>query len=255
MLNIHQLPAFSIVPNQVSICSGTTTTLSASGADTYTWSPANDITNPHDSSINVAPTVNTTYKVILKDVICNVTDTLTSAVTLKPSPSTTVSKTNNVDCVIGQSALTATGGTQYAWSPSGTLSNPNIANPVATPTETTVYHVIVTNAEGCSVEDSIEVQVIIGSVENGYLLPTAFTPNNDGNNDCFGIKKWGPVTNLDFTIYNRLGNPIFHTTNPGDCWDGTFKGKKQAAGTYIYQISAKTLCGSISRRGTVILIP
>ena len=55
-------------------------------------------------------------------------------------------------------------------------------------------------------------------------MPNAFTPNNDGINDCFGLKYWGNVTKLDFSIYNRFGERIFYTTDPAKCWDGRYKG-------------------------------
>jgi len=129
-----------------------------------------------------------------------------------------------------------------------------MANPVATPTQTTMYYVQISNTNGCTAQDSIEVKVIVGEAENGYMLPTAFTPNNDGYNDCFGIKKWGYVTDLDFSVYNRWGNIIFHTNNSSNCWDGTYNGVQQPTGAYVYQIRAKTICGNVYRKGTIVLI-
>ncbi|WP_153800556.1 gliding motility-associated C-terminal domain-containing protein [Foetidibacter luteolus] len=85
-------------------------------------------------------------------------------------------------------------------------------------------------------------------------MPSAFTPNADMRNDCFGVKNWGLVLNLDFSVYNRWGERIFYTQNPSACWDGNYKGIKQPPGTYVYQIRAKTLCGDVYRKGTVVLI-
>lgn len=56
--------------------------------------------------------------------------------------------------------LNASGGISYSWSPAGSLSNPNIPNPVATPTQTTVYYVTMDFNEGCAIEDSVVVTVI-----------------------------------------------------------------------------------------------
>jgi gliding motility-associated-like protein len=179
---------------------------------------------------------------------------LYSTIALTGLSNTSLNKSNDVDCVIGESKLTATGGSKYVWSPASSLSNPNIANPIAVPAQTTTYYVQISNGNGCSVEDSIEVKVLVGEADNGYLLPSAFTPNNDGFNDCFGIKKWGYVTNLDFRIYNRWGNLIFHTVNSAECWDGTYKGLQQTSDAYVYQIRAKTICGNVFRKGTIILI-
>ena len=85
-------------------------------------------------------------------------------------------------------------------------------------------------------------------------MPNAFTPNNDGYNDCYGLKYWGVIEALDFTIYNRWGAKVFHTNKPGDCWDGRYRGEPQNPDVYVYMISAKTSCGNVERKGTFVLI-
>jgi gliding motility-associated-like protein len=89
---------------------------------------------------------------------------------------------------------------------------------------------------------------------NRLPVPSAFTPNNDGNNDCFGLKYWGSVQSLELAVFNRQGLRVFFTTDPQQCWDGTYKGKAQPAGAYVYQIRATTACGTAYRKGTVILV-
>jgi gliding motility-associated-like protein len=55
----------------------------------------------------------------------------------------------------------------YTWTPSIGLDNPNIANPVATPLETTTYSVLVSTATGCgSNVDSLTIEVIPGNISN-----------------------------------------------------------------------------------------
>jgi len=85
-------------------------------------------------------------------------------------------------------------------------------------------------------------------------MPNAFTPNADGINDCFRIKYFGQIQELQFFIYNRWGNKVFESSNPNDCWDGTFKGNPAEAGNYVYYIKAKTACGPVERKGNVLLI-
>jgi len=85
-------------------------------------------------------------------------------------------------------------------------------------------------------------------------VATAFTPNKDGLNDCFGVTHWPLADDFQLSIYNRWGERIFHTTDLSNCWDGTFKGKEQGAGVYVYMIFATTSCGPTFKKGTFVLI-
>jgi len=85
-------------------------------------------------------------------------------------------------------------------------------------------------------------------------IPNAFTPNNDGKNDCFGLKYWSRITSMQFEIFNRWGQRVFFTSDPTGCWDGTYNGVPQPPGGYIYQIRATTICGTATRKGMVMLI-
>lgn len=177
----------------------------------------------------------------------------TVTVTVRDRPVISVSKTNDVDCVMGTAQLTASGAAKYSWKPANSLNNAALYNPVASPAQTTVYYVTATSSTGCIVTDSIEVKVL-ASVVNGFEVATAFTPNGDGINDCFDVRSWGHVTNLDLKVFDRMGYLLFHTTNPSGCWDGTYKGRALQGGTYVYQVSANTNCGRVLRKGTVVLI-
>jgi PKD repeat protein len=75
-----------------------------------------------------------------------------------PLPAITIS--DDVTILSGESAeISATGGVTYAWSPIDFLSDPNTANPVASPEETTTYTVTVTDNNGCS--DTASVVVVV----------------------------------------------------------------------------------------------
>ncbi len=65
----------------------------------------------------------------------------------------------------------ATGGTTpytWLWSPAGSLNNPNIFNPIASPATTTTYTLTVTANNGCVGSDAMEVVV-------GGVIPTNLT--------------------------------------------------------------------------------
>lgn len=254
LVSVKPKPVFAVDPPTAGICTGESVVLTASGGDTYTWFPSNTLSDPNNAITIATPNVTTTYKVVITDNICAVTDSVFTTVNMTSLSSIDVTKSNDVDCILGTSMLRATGGVTYNWFPNKYLSDSTIANPVAAPLETTTYYAQVTNAGGCTGLDSVTVYVLKGSVENGYKLPTAFTPNNDGNNDCFGVRKWGTLANLDLSIYNRWGTLVFHSKNPSDCWDGMYKGQMQPPGAYVYQIRAQALCGTVYRKGTVVLI-
>ena len=87
------------------------------------------------------------------------------------------------------------------------------------------------------------------------LIPNAFTPDNNGLNDCFGVKNWPATLNFALSIYNRWGQLVFQTTSVTACWNGEYNGKPQPGGAYVYIINANTTqCGKRTIKGTVVLI-
>jgi gliding motility-associated-like protein len=120
--------------------------------------------------------------------------------------------------------------------------------------QTTTYHVTITTNEGCVVEDSITVNFFKGDDGSGFPVPSAFTPNGDGKNDCFGVKYWGDVQAFSMNIYNRWGEVVFRADNPAQCWNGIHKGQLQPGDVYVYLIKAKTRCGEVLRKGTFTLV-
>ncbi len=87
-------------------------------------------------------------------------------------------------------------------------------------------------------------------------MPNAFTPNADGENDVFRVPYSMAEEVTKFSVYNRWGELIFSTTNLNEGWDGTFGGKPQSPGTYVWMIEYKDLLSnkSATAKGTVILI-
>ena len=69
------------------------------------------------------------------------------------------------------------------------------------------------------------------------LLPKAFTPNNDGLNDKYGISNIFLVEALEyFEVYDRWGAKIWSARNLSDAWDGTFNNQPVNTGMYLYKI-------------------
>ncbi len=251
-ISVRQPAVFAVSPGN-SVCSNTSQQLNASGGDIYAWTPVSFLDNPAISNPIASPDSSITYAVVIKDTTCKQTDTLFTKVTILRAPVLSATRSNDIDCSSGASQLNASGALSYTWSPVTGLDNFRIANPVASPTSTTVYTVTGKDQNGCSNSDTVTVKVNFNG-NSVYGLPNSFTPNNDGLNDCFGIKYWGQVSELDFNIYNRFGERVFHTNNPDNCWDGTFRGELQQADVFIYTIKAKTACGNIDKKGIVTLL-
>lgn len=246
-------PVFT-VNAPVQTCLKDSVSLTASGGDQYVWSPSLGLNDPAAASPRVSPPETTDYEVTVTENTCGGSATLQTRVTVSPLPSISASSSNDIDCSYDRSRLDATGARTYAWTPSATLSNAGIHNPVATPTATTTYIVAGTDRAGCTGYDTLTVKVD-NSNKGGYLIPGAFTPNNDGLNDCYGVKYWGIVENIEFSIFDRWGVRIFYSKEKDACWDGTYKGLKQPAGVYVYMIRASTNCENpVFRKGALVLV-
>lgn len=154
---INALPNIS-AGNNTSACIGGSVTLNASGATNYTWSPSTGLSCTNCTSPTANPTTTTTYKLIGSDGNGCV-DSAQVTVTVNPLPN--INAGNDVSICSGSiTALTATGGNTYIWTPTSTLSCSNCANPTATPPTTTTYTVTGTDANGCTDSDSVKVTVI-----------------------------------------------------------------------------------------------
>ena len=87
-------------------------------------------------------------------------------------------------------------------------------------------------------------------------IPNAFTPNNDGKNDLFKVLGYDNLSSFRFTVYNRWGAQLFSSPFPERGWDGTFKGKPQPAGVYVWVLKYKKKYNpqSFLQSGTVSVI-
>jgi gliding motility-associated-like protein len=83
-------------------------------------------------------------------------------------------------------------------------------------------------------------------------VPSAFTPNGDGQNDILYVRGTG-LKSIDLKIYDRFGHKVFETDNQNTGWDGTYKGKSQPIDVYAYVLiftipdgTTKVIKGNIS---------
>ncbi|MBK8352090.1 MAG: gliding motility-associated C-terminal domain-containing protein [Saprospirales bacterium] len=148
------------------------------------------------------------------------------------------------------------GGTlQYNWIPSSMLNNDSIKNPTSIITATTLFSVVVKDKNGCVNTDSVKVNLINECTNDYIFVPSAFSPNNDGVNDCFSIISPPKLTDYRMIIFDRWNEKIFETNNTTDCWNGRYKGAEAESDSYIYVITFTCYNGKpLTKQGTVTLL-
>ncbi len=194
------------------ICRGDNIQLNGNGSGTYSWSPAGSLDNATIATPTASPTVTTTYTLTITNATgCSASDTATVFVL----NTTANAGADTAICIGASTTLNASGGTDYSWTPATGLSNANIPNPVATPTVTTTYAVLITNSStGCSAIDSVKITV--------NPLPVADAGTNtsicQGFNTTLGASggttyAWTPTSGLsNSTIFNPVASPTTTTT-------------------------------------------
>ena len=121
----------------------------------------------------------------------------------------------------------------YDWQPQTQLNKYGENYPLFTAVNDVRYLIAITDQHTCVTIDTMQIFVL---KKPGYYLPTAFTPNGDGLNDVVRPYVIGMKGLKSFSIYNRGGNLIFHTTKAGEGWDGTYKGEKQVPAVYVWML-------------------
>lgn len=240
------------------ICAGDTVPLNPNGnpAYTYAWSPSAFLSDTSISNPLAFPLVTTAYHVTVTYGACVVEDSLKISVLQGPGALTaTATPTSVLPGGSSQLEAVSTGAVSFSWSPAATLSNAQIANPVATPDVTTTYTVTAKTLSGCERSDTVTVVVRdIVCAEPYVFFPTAFSPNGDGENDKLALES-AVVDEVYWVVYNRWGEKIFEANAPDDAWDGTFLGKEQPAETYGYYLRVRCKNGeTYEKKGNVTLL-
>lgn len=100
--------------------------------------------------------------------------------------------------------------------------------------------------------------ITITIIPCGFVIPTAFTPNNDGQNDTWeivGIDSKYPTNTV--RVFNRWGESLFESIEgkyDSNRWDGKFKGEPLPVGSYYYIIELAKDKSTEPINGTVSII-
>lgn len=186
----------------VTICEGTSTQLNVTtNANQFAWTPATGLSSTTISNPVANPVVTTQYILTATFGLCSVKDTVMVNVNAAPMPNAGP----DGDICFGQNyRLQGSGGVQFTWTPSATLSSNSVFNPLATPQQTTTYSLSVIDANGCSslVQDQVLVNVTPPIVVTTNPKDTVVF---DG--DQFQLLASSAATNYSWTPGTGLNNP------------------------------------------------
>ena len=162
-------PTITVTATPSTICEGQSSTLEATGATSYTWSPAGSLSSSTDPIVTATPTTTTTYSVVAVDFNgCQSIGTVT--LTVNPLPIVVVTPASSNICEGSSVSLLATGALSYTWSPATGLSATTGSPVVATPTTSTDYTVIGTSVDNCTASAIASITV------TSVAAPTASSP-------------------------------------------------------------------------------
>jgi hypothetical protein len=231
LVTVLQAPIISVVANNTLICSGRINTLTASGANSYTWN-----TNATTSSITVIPTTTFTYSVIGTGTnICANTGYFT--LNVNPSPTLVTTANPNSACANEPVTLTASGANTYTWSTSQTGASITVI-----PTANTNYTLSGTNEFGCETSREVLVTVLpCTEIDELKMEHEAFKIFPNPANDFIVLEITNTESLREFTsilIYNNIGQKILEEviTNKGSFKIET---EKFESGVYYLQLKSE----------------
>lgn len=144
------------------------------------------------------------------------------------------------------------------WMPVDSFADSSNPVQVVQVNEASYYNVLVVDENGCIARDSI---IIFVDKVRSIFVPTAFSPNDDGNNDVFMVFAGKDVKEIkSFKVFDRWGNQVFgkESFQPNDPfygWDGHFNGQEMNSAVYVYFVEFEFIDGWIeTQRGDVLLM-
>lgn len=218
------------------LCAGDIYTLNVSqpGATSYTW---NDGSNVPQKTIAASGT----YSVTIGREHCFLSDTITVEVR---SPVLTITPGDTSICEQEQVDLQAHSNfeSRFSW-------NTGAEGSMITTGQERIYVVTARNVCGTQA-DSVRVAQL--NCDCQPTTPTAFSPNGDGKNDVFLplLQSACTTQSYELHIYNRYGQLVFSSNQPGVGWDGTYlNGRTAELGVYYYILKLE---GSYGNREPVL---
>ena len=161
---------------------------------------------------------------------------LNDTIFVKTIPPPSISIQGNSEVYPGKSTqLTASGATNYSWSPDIFISSSSGATVNISPQYSIEYVLSGWDDADCSSDTTIMVEVV-----PSIYIPELFTPNGDGNNDHLLIYG-NEVKDISFSLFNGDGKRVYHTNSVSEItrsgWDGQNNGRLIAPGTHVWTVN------------------
>ncbi len=237
-LTIYTGPKASLSFSADHICEGQSVQLNATPLLHYRWFPIKGLSN--DTIVNpvASPLKTTTYTVKVYNETATCYDTASASIFVWSKPKAYAGAdqlTYDQKPVVLQGNAFGSN-ISYAWSPSDYLNDPFAIKTQSNPLRTITYKLTVTSNVGCGTDTDAVIVRVIDSV----LIPTAFSPNNDGLNDTWKIITIGKYPDATVDVYSRWGQLVYSTTGSNyKPWDGNFAGEPALPGSYLYFVRLK----------------
>jgi len=250
-LTVHSLPQTEAGPDQEICRNDTTQLLAEDNANSYEWRPQNTISNANAVQPSAFPVSTTTYQLVATNQYgCVDSDRVDVAV--RPLPNADIRDDTTI--YSGESVTLGLNEDSIIWNPQDGLADPTATQTQASPQTTTTYNAIVVNEFGCRSQANLTITV---EQCDELVVPTAFSPNNDGYNDSFGYLNEGELDQLEtFEIFDRWGNLVFKTDDRNDRWEGRHMEFNAPAEAGVYMYVIKGLCNNkkVVKQGNVTLV-
>lgn len=135
----------------------------------------------------------------------------------------------------------------WQWSPADYLSCNDCPEPTVLPLRSTLYHLTITDANGCTASAPVQVRV---NRQKSIYAPNIFSPNGDGVNETFKIFGKGVTDIRNLAVFDRWGNQVFFTEHLDPIsedggWNGTFRGADLNPGVFVWQAVVEFLDGEV----------
>lgn len=209
--SVTVMPNPTIAVTSGSMCFGTNVSLSASGAASYTWSPAASLNTANGSTVIASPAITTVYSVIGSSVGCNSqTQNGTASVVANPAPF--ITPNTPTICIGGSINLTANGATSYSWFPNTAITTTVGANVTVNPTVSTTYTIIGSQATCTNTAFKTVTVVSLPVINITTASPTLCMNNYNGSANTVAISATG-ATSYTWTGFSGLNPSALNGAN------------------------------------------